>query len=151
MTADTRNKRDDDKREITHRKKTWAPASILPDPTPIDGWTFKYIRKAVMGEQDPVNVSKSIREGWEPCQLENHPELQLAVDNEAKTSGLVEIGGLILCKMPSELFQSREEYFANIGNEQVRAMENQAMSAQDPRMATMFNERKSNVTFGSGR
>lgn len=150
MSTDNRTPRIAETREVTQRKKHWAPASILPDPTAQPGWTFKYIRRSTMGEQDPTNMSKSLREGWETCRLTDHPELQMAVDREAKNSDLVEIGGLILCKMPEEMYKEREAYFANIGNSELESLNAQTMAAQDPRMATMFNERKSSVTFGKG-
>jgi hypothetical protein len=87
-------------RESTARPMMWKPAALLPDPDRQEGWEYKWIRKSIMGVSDPTNMSRSLREGWEPCRLEDHPELMLAVDGDAKNSGLIEVGGLVLCKIP---------------------------------------------------
>ena len=55
-----------------------------------------------MDKHDVRNVSVRRREGWEPCRAEDHPELELSLDVGTKKSGNVEIGGLMLCKVPTE-------------------------------------------------
>jgi hypothetical protein len=57
----------------------------------------------------PQNVSKKTREGWEPVKALDHPELMLAGDK----NGNVELGGLLLCKMPEELVDSRNNFTVN--------------------------------------
>jgi hypothetical protein len=97
---------------------------------------------------DPTNVSKKMREGWEPVKAADHPELML-VGNA--TTGNVEIGGLMLCKMPKELAQSRDEYYQRQSQAQMDSVDNHFMRNNDPRMP-LFSEKKSSVErgFGSG-
>lgn len=134
---------------VTREKSTrvqYVPPSTLPDPTPEPGYTYRWIATAIMGQSDPSNVSKKLREGWEPVKAEDHPELMLM--GNAKT-GNVEIGGLMLCKMPVERAQARNEYYATQAQQQMESVDNNYMRNNDPRMP-LFNERKTSVTRGSG-
>ena len=48
-------------RENETRDEPWEPASLLPDPEPQDGWVFRWIRTAMVGNLDNTNVSKKFR------------------------------------------------------------------------------------------
>lgn len=146
----TRLSRDTESREANTRPKVWKPADLLPEPTRQEGWEYKWIRKAIMGIADPTNMSKSLREGWEPCRLEDHAEMMLAVDGDAKNSGLIEVGGLVLCKIPLEMFNQRQDYYMKQAQGQMESVDAQVDRENDKRMP-IFNERQTKVTFGSGR
>jgi hypothetical protein len=90
-------------------------------------------------------VSKKTREGWEPVKAVDHPELMLP----ASANGNVEIGGLMLCKMPVEKIVARNEHFTNQAERQMESVDNNLMRQNDPRMP-LFNERKTEVKFGKG-
>lgn len=150
METTKRLSRGAESRDETTRQKQWKPASLLPDPVLQEGWEFKWIRKSLLGTADPTNMSKSMREGWEPCKLEDHPELMLAIDADAKNSGLVEVGGLILCKMPQEMFDQRQAYYMAQAQSQMESVDSQVDQANDPRMP-LFKERSTKVVFGNGR
>lgn len=141
--------REHESREATARKKQWAPASLLPEPDPVEGVSFRWIRKSTLGVTDPTNFSRKVREGWETCRLEDHPEMQLHVDGDAAASGMVEIGGLILCKMPTEMIEQRNAYYRRSSEAQVESVDNNFMRENDPRMP-LFRDRKSTVSFGRG-
>jgi hypothetical protein len=142
--------RDAATRDQTVRIKQWKPADLLPEPTRTAGWEYRWVRKSVMGNEDPTNMSRSLREGWEPCRLEDHPELMLSVDAGAVNAGLVEVGGLILCKMPQEMWNQRQAYFEGMANDQMSSVDSNLARENDSRMP-LFNERQSKVSFGSGR
>lgn len=146
----SRLSRDTNSRAASERPKQWKPADLLPEPTRQEGWEYKWIRKSILGVGDPTNMSRSFREGWETCRLEDHPELMLAVDGDAKTSGLIEVGGLILCRIPAEMFEQRQQYYMSQAQDQMTAVNAQVDKENDARMP-MFNERHTKVTFGNGR
>ena len=103
----------------------------------------------VLGEAQNTNVSSKMRKGWEPVKAADHPELML--EGNAKT-GNVEIGGLMLCKMPIERARARDEYYANQNRAQMDSVDNNFMRNNDPRMP-LFADRKSSASrggFGSG-
>lgn len=139
-------------RDVVSRDKTtravYAPPSLLPDPTPQPGYVYRWIATHVLGQADPTNVSKKMREGWEPVKAADHPELMLAGN---ATTGNVEIGGLMLCKMPTELAKSRDEYYARQAEAQMESVDNHYMRNNDPRMP-LFSEKNTKVErgFGSG-
>lgn len=136
-------------RDLETREKTtraaYVPPSVLPDPTPEPGYSYRWIATHVYGAADPSNVSKKTREGWEPVKAADHPELMLP----SNMAGNVELGGLMLCKMPTEMVQARNEYFQRQAEGQMQSVDNNLMRQSDPRMP-LFNERKSTSTFGSG-
>lgn len=140
-------------RDLVSREKNarsvYVPSSALPDPTPEPGFVYRWIATHILGQSDPTNVSKKMREGWEPVKAADHPELMLQGNEK---TGNVEIGGLMLCKMPRELAQSRDEYYANQAQRQMESVDNNFMRNNDPRMP-LFADRKSSSTrggFGSG-
>lgn len=123
----------------------YKPASALPDPTPEPGYAFRWVATHLLGQADPTNVSKKMREGWEPVKAEDHPELRLM----GNQSGNVEIGGLMLCKIPVEMARAREEYYQNQALAQANSVDNNYLRESDPRMP-VFKESRSKVSFGKG-
>jgi len=148
--AENRLARELESRESTQRKKAWTPPQILPEPKPIPGYAFRWIRTAIMGQFDPTNTSAKLREGWEPCKAEDHPEMMLYADPNSRFKGNVEVGGLMLCKAPEEMVQQRADWFSQQSKSQVESVDNNFMKTNDPRMP-LFNERKSTTTFGRGQ
>jgi hypothetical protein len=132
----------------TREKQTryvYKPSSTLPDPTPEPGWAFRWIATHILGQSDPTNVSRKRRDGWEPVRSEDHPELMLS----ATPSGNVEVGGLMLCKMPEAKLTAMAEYYDNVSQQQSESVDNNFLRQNDPRMP-LFAERKSAVTRGAG-
>jgi hypothetical protein len=134
--------RDADTRE--RKVRQWQPASMLPDPTPQPGYSYRWVRTSILGEADPTNMAGKLREGWEPVRAADHPELML----DANKSGNVEIGGLVLCKIPSEFMDQREAFYTKQTRSQLDAVNNRLMQENDPRMP-LFKEHKSEVSRGS--
>jgi hypothetical protein len=142
--AETRTPREVQTREKTARM-VYQPASSLPDPHPEPGYVFRWVATHVAGQAEANNVSKSLREGWEPVRAEDHPEMSMF----ANKSGNVEIGGLMLCKMPAELAESRTAYYDDHARRQMDSVDSQLMRNNDPRMP-LFKDRNSSVSKGRG-
>jgi hypothetical protein len=147
--AENRTNRELQTREKTARKRAWQRPETLPSPNPQEGWSFHWVRISTRGEADPMNFSSSLRQGWEPCKASDHPEIQLmSVENDRYKDNIV-IGGLMLCKAPSEMVEDRTDYYQEQTDSQIRSVDNNFMRENDPRMP-LFNERKTKVTFGKG-
>jgi hypothetical protein len=102
-----------------------------------------------MGVFDPMNTSAKFREGWVPCKAEDHPEILTQPDQNTKFKGNIEMGGLLLCKIPQEFMDQRAEHFRKANDTQVEAVDNSFMKTNDPRMP-LFSERKTTTSFGRG-
>jgi hypothetical protein len=98
---------------------------------------------------DPRNLSAKLREGWEVVNVEEQPKFQLLVDPNSRFKDSIEIGGLLLCKTPSEFVDQRTKHFADMTQAQADAVDNNLMRQSDARMP-IFNERKSSTSFGKG-
>ena len=148
--ADNRLARELENRESAQRKMAWTPPQTLPEPRQEDGWVYRWIRTSLMGQADPTNTSAKLREGWEPVKAEDHPELMLQADPNSRFKGNIEIGGLLLCKAPSELMKQRDDYYLKQAQSQMDAVDNNFMRTNDQRMP-LFNEKRSTTSFGKGK
>lgn len=145
-----RTPRDHVTREHTIRPTAWKPPSILPDPTPEPGYVFRWIRTSMMNSADNTNVSRQLREGYVPVRAEDHPELMLAADENGRFKGNIEVGGLLLCKIPEEVARQRANYYSNIAQQQMESVDNNLMRDSNPLMPILRPERTSKTTFGRG-
>jgi hypothetical protein len=133
-------------RERESRVRAYTPPQQLPDPIPQAGYSFRWVRTAMMGQSDARNVSMSRREGYEPVKVEDHPEMEMALDDSSKVSGNVEIGGLMLCKIPTEILEGRQAYYERLTQQQINSVDNNFMRENDSRMP-LFTEKRSEVSF----
>jgi len=145
-----RKPREIETRELVERPKQWAPAELLPEPDKQPGFEYRWIRVAMLNQADPRNLSAKLREGWEPVMAEEQPKLRLLAAQDGRYKDNIEIGGLLLCKTPKEFVEQRNAYYQGQTDAQTNAVDNNLMRENDPRMP-MFNERKTNVSFGKGK
>lgn len=148
--AENRLSREAETRAKAERPKRWMPPTLLPDPEPEPGYSFRWIRVATQGQDDPSNVSAKLREGWEPVKASEHPEIQLmGGGSKTRFPDSIEIGGLLLCKTPTEFVDQRNAFYQQQADGQMKSVDNTFMRENDPRMP-LFKERRSEVSFGRG-
>ncbi len=136
-------------RDSAERPKKWTPPQLLPDPTPEEGYAYRWIRIATLGKDDAMNVSGKLREGWEPVKASDHPEVRLFSGGQNRFPDSIEVGGLLLCKTPVEFTEQRNAYYTQQAESQMQSVDNAYMRENDPRMP-LFKERSTKVTFGRG-
>lgn len=139
----------DDREQTFKRPEAWRAPELLPMPDDRPGWKHRYIRLSTLGTPDASNISAKLREGYEPCKAEDYPELMMHATTEGRFKGGVEIGGLLLCRIPEEFLKQRAAYYDKQSQAQVESVDNNYLRENDPRMQK-FAERSSKVTFGSG-
>jgi hypothetical protein len=137
-------------REETKRVQTWAPASLLPEPDKQPGYDYRWVRVSTLNDKDPRNLSAMMREGWEPVRIEEQPDFRLMADPDSRFKDNIEIGGLLLCKAPTEMMRQRDAYFARKNQDQMDSVDNNFMRESDARMP-LFREKKSTTSFGRGK
>ena len=147
--AENRLTRELETRSVVERPKQWQQAEMLPEPDKQPGYNYRWIRVSNLNAADPRNLSAKLREGWEPVSVEEQPKFRLLVDPTSRYKDNIEIGGLLLCKTPSEFVAQRNAHFAKQTQAQTEAVDNSLMRQSDPRMP-LFKERKSTTSFGKG-
>ncbi len=153
MTRST-DSRSTSTREAKPRRTFEEPNWLDIPPTAIErfrneGMSLRWIRMTIKGNDDIQNMSKRQAEGWEIVQSEEVPEMthSSVVREEGRYSGAVCRGDLALAKMPSDLAESRQEYYEQKSREAVGAVNAQLMRNSDSRMP-ISNTSRSRVTTG---
>jgi hypothetical protein len=140
-----RTPRELETREKTESRYVYKPASTLPEPAPDPDYDFHWVAVSINGTDNTTNISQKRRDGWVPVKAVDYPELEIGPNK----SGEVEIGGLILCKVPKEMNQGRKDFFDKKAQNQMESVDNSFMRQSNPNMP-LFAERKSTTTRGRG-
>jgi hypothetical protein len=148
--AENKLTRELETRAVQERPKQWAPPELLPEPDKQPGYAYRWIRVSTLNNADPRNISAKMREGWEPVTLAEQPKFQLLADPNSRFKDNIEVGGLLLCKTPTEFVEQRNAHYQRQTDNQIEAVDNNLMRQNDPRMP-LFNERRTEVSFGKGK
>ena len=150
-TAEKQNRlsREVESRAAMQRPTSWRPPETLPQPNPRPGLTHRYIRISMQGQPDAQNISNKLREGYEPVKAEEYPELMMHASIDGRFKGGIEIGGLVLCSIPTEILKQRDAYYSNLNKATMESVDNNFMKDNHPSMSK-FSEKSTKVTFGSG-
>jgi hypothetical protein len=154
MEQQTQNRksRDSETRVEMLRPQMWRAPETLPSPDPRPDWTHRWVRTSTMGVADPGNISSKLREGYEPCKAEDYPELMMHASTEGRFKGNIEVGGLLLCRIPSEFLVQRMKHYDEKNRMQMESVDNTFLRDRDARSnMAMIVDKKSKVTFGSGK
>ena len=141
-SADTRAKKD--------ARKPWSPPTMLDTPPAPDGYTYRWIRAEVVGQEDRKNVTSRLREGFDLVRAEELDGFEIPSLDDGKHAGVVSVGGLLLAKIPNETREERITYIEQRAQTQQDAVDNDLMRESDPSSPILKPERKSSVTFGGG-
>jgi hypothetical protein len=138
-------------REGDMRPVTWRPPSILPDVPDQAGWSFRWVRLSVRDIADDANINQALREGYVVASVEDIGNIAMSSDRSTRFPGGIEIGGLLLCKIPQEVREARERYYAEQAMSQVRGIENDMLRENDPRMPVLRPSVQSRTSFGANQ
>ena len=146
-----RNSRSAETRASQTRRTPWKPPSMLDAPNAPPGYQFRWIREATRGQDDKSNMSKRIREGYEPVRAEDYPDFEAPTVDSGSNKGVIGVGGLILAKVPVETADERTAYFQNQAKSAMDGVDNNYMRESDARMPIKDSDiqRTSKVAFGS--
>jgi hypothetical protein len=146
-----RSSRETQSRERTERKMEWNPGSALSAPEPPLGYKHRWIRESVMEFDDKTNVHKKRQEGWDLVRAEEYPDYVGPVVDEGRNAGVIGVGGLVLARIPVELVNQRNQHYQGVTQQQMDAVDRDWMRENNPAMPKLAPQRKSSVSFGSGR
>lgn len=137
-------------RETGERKRSWQRQSMLPTPEPRDGLKFRWVRTSSLGQGDMTNVSRRFREGYVPVKATEFPELHVMSDVDSRFPENIEVGGLLLCAIPTDVAEDRVYGQVQEARQQMEAVDRNFLRESDPRMPVLAPERSSRTTFGKG-
>lgn len=154
----TRNEtRSDSLREQNTREEEWTfeepDALSIPDVVQArfdnEGMALRWIRISLKGQDDIANVGKKQQAGWVFVTPDEVPEMAVTsfVRDEGRYLGTVCRGDLALAKMPTDLAESRQEFYEQKSRDAVGAVNAQLMRNSDSRMP-ISNSSRSRVTTG---
>ena len=149
-TDKIRTSRASQTRVKTAKKTVWTPPSSLDAPPAPDGYHHRWIRAESIGFQDTKNISGRIRSGYELVRSDEYPDSDYPMVEDGKYKGVIGVGGLVLARVPEEIAQQRQDYYANQHKEKVEAMDNDLMKEEHPSMPIDI-DRQSRVTFGGSK
>lgn len=131
----------------------WSPPALLPNPPKHPDWVHRWVRTAILGQPDQQNVSTRFREGWEVAPADDplYADFQHFADSKSPwhQKGVIEVGGLMLCRAPRSKMAARDRYYAKQADAQMAAVESQLMSQSDARMPIEKPDVRTKTTFGS--
>ena len=148
--ATDRSPRSAQARENNTRTTPWAPPSALDAPPAPPGFKHRWIRESILGQDDRTNMSKRLREGFEPVRAEEFPDFEAPTIQDGVHAGVIGVGGLILARVPEETVNQRNEYYDAQTADAMRAVDTDLMRESDPRMPIVKPNRNTKVTFGKG-
>ena len=149
-----RTPRSADTRANKVARKPWSPPSTLDTPPAPEGYTYRWIRAEIVGQEDRKNVTSRLSEGFDLVRSDElHTSDQDRFDTlqQGKHAGVVARGGLLLAKIPNETREERNSYYAQRAKTQQDAVDNDLMKESDPSSPMLTPQRSSKVTFGGGQ
>jgi hypothetical protein len=96
-------------------------------------------------EPDKKNYASKLYEGWEPIDLADYSELYAF--SGGKMSGHAEVGGLIACRMPSDMAEERNATYLGTAKKQEEDAEEHYMR-DNHELIRKFANNTRQVMFG---
>ena len=149
-----RTPRSADTRADKVARKPWSPPSTLDTPPAPEGYTYRWIRAEIVGQEDRKNITSRLSEGFDLVrsdELHNSDQDRFDTLQQGKHAGVVARGGLLLAKIPNETREERNSYYAHRAQTQQDAVDNDMMKESDPSSPMLNPQRSSKVTFGGGQ
>ena len=137
-------------REKTSKPKVWTPPSSLDAPPAPTGFQHRWLRAESLGFQDTKNISGRLRSGYELVRADEYPDSDYPQVEDGKYKGVIGVGGLVLARVPDEIAEQRQAYYARQHNEKVQAVDNDLMKEQHQSMPINI-DRQTRVTFGGSK
>jgi len=111
----------------------WRPSNLLEAPEPRPGYAQRWVVTMVLGQETPTNVAKRLREGWAPRDVKTIKDGQhFPTIEHGKFAGHIGIEGMVLCEMPQEMLNQRNDYYAQMTENLMRSVENDMNKVESP-------------------
>ena len=144
---DKKTSRASQTRAKTKRKLVWTPPSYLDTPNAPTGFRHRWVRAEILGYVDTKNIQGRLRSGYELVRADEFPEGDYPAISDGKYAGVIGHGCLVLTRVPEEIAKQRSQYFSKMGEDAMKAVDNDLMKAEHKSMPIDI-DRQSRTTFG---
>ena len=128
------NKINNETRAEKAKVSQWRPSNLLEAPEPRPGYKQRWIATMVLGQETPTNVAKRLREGWQPRDPKTVKNAtHFPTIEHGRFAGFIGIEGMVLCEMPEEMVNQRNEYYAQMTENLMRSVEMDMHRVEQPR------------------
>ena len=128
----------------------WTPPSSLDAPPAPDGFRHRWIRSESLGFDDQKNISGRLRSGYELVQASEYKDQGYPIVESGKYTGVIGVGGLLLARVPNEIAEARQKFYAQKAQDADDAVKTDLLRDQHPSMPITV-DRHSTQTFGGGK
>ena len=128
----------------------WTPPSSLDAPPAPDGFRHRWIRSESLGFDDQKNISGRLRTGYSLVQASEYKDKGFPVVETGKYTGVIGVGGLLLARVPDEIAEARQKFYADKAKDADDAVKTDLLRDQHPSMPITV-DRHSTQTFGGGK
>lgn len=141
-----------DTRADNMRNQEWKPSRLLPEPPFDDDVDYRWVRSKMRGVDDSANVSRKLREGWEPVPKTQDvlDSMRMICDIKSNYPDYIESSGNILMRRAKSISRQASKFMAQKAQDQIDAVDNDLMKLNDSRMP-LFNNSRTDITYGKGR
>lgn len=127
--------------------QTWVRPTALAAPPPRPGFMNKWVRFRAGNDEDKDNLDKAMSQGWRPIPKSKlRKEHELTANLEGKYGQYVVKRGLILMELPLELWQQRQDFYADKLDKQTESIDRNLFREQDRRTPFLKPDRRTTVT-----
>ena len=142
------NKINNETRAEKAKVSQWRPSNLLEAPEARPGMKQRWIATIVLGQETPTNVAKRLREGWQPRDPKTVKDAQhFPTIEHGKFAGCIGIEGMVLCEMPEEMVNQRNEYYAKMTENMMTSVHRDINKIEQPGQPIQRSY-KSSVTRG---
>jgi len=134
-------------REKETRPVEWRPPNNLEAPPAPDGFKHRWLRASARGYEDNQNIISRLRQGYVLVRADEYPDWDLPTQEDGKHVGVIGQGGLLLARVPLEIVESRNKFFAKQTGEQMESVDRDLFKDEHQSMP-IHKDRQSRVTFG---
>ena len=116
------------------RDFVWVEPTVL-DTTNIParpGYTQRWVRTKVKGEDDQRNVYDKINKGWRPRMVDSVPKGQYIPNIDFNGQNVIGIHGMILMERPLAQHESHARYIRQQTDNQMRSVKENFMRVHSP-------------------
>lgn len=90
----------------------WANPASLEAPPARPGMVQRWIRVSSRGKNEPTNLSRKLREGWQPRRADSIPgNFHMPVISGGNFSGAIGVDGMVLMEMPKARNDQRNRHY----------------------------------------